>query len=222
MEHLGAHAQGLAEAAGAHGHDHELLDLHVVGGMGAAVEDVHHGHGQDLGVGAADIVVQGGAQGLGRRLGAGQGSAQNGVGAQLGLVGGAVQLDEGLVDGGLIQHIHAHQALGDVGVHVLHGGEHALAQVTALVAVAELAGLIDAGGGTGGHGGAADGAVLQVDLHLNGGIAAAVQDLAAQHVNDLNDLLHDENSFRIGGGSLLPPTGVFCVGGGLRPAGALW
>ena len=37
VEHLSAHAQSLMEARGAHGHDHELLDLHVVGGMGAAV-----------------------------------------------------------------------------------------------------------------------------------------------------------------------------------------
>ncbi len=126
VEHLGAHAQGLAEATGAHRHDHELLDLHVVGGVSAAVENVHHGHGQNLGRWRRRYSCTGGAQGLGRRLGAGQGSAQNGVGAQLGLVGGAVQLDQSLVDGGLIQHIHAHQALGDVGVHVLHGGEHAL------------------------------------------------------------------------------------------------
>ena len=38
--------------------------------------------------------------------------------------------------------------------------------------------------------GAAHGAVLQIDLHLNGGVAAAVQDLAAQNVNDLDHLLH--------------------------------
>ena len=182
------------EAGGAHGHDHELLDLHVVGGVGAAVEDVHHGHGQHLGVGAADVVVQGGAQALGCGLGAGQGGAQDGVGAQAALVGGAVQLDEHLVDGHLIQHVGADQGLGDLGVHVVHGLHHALALVAALVAVPQLAGLIDAGGGAGGHRGAAHSAVLQVDLHLHGGVAAAVQDLAAQNVYDLNDLLHDNQS----------------------------
>ncbi len=135
---------------------------------------------------------------------------------RLGLVGGAVQLDEGLVDGGLIQHVHAHQALGDLGVHVLHGGEHALAQVAALVAVAELAGLVDAGGGAGGHGGAAHGAVLQVDLHLNGGIAAAVQDLAAQDVNDLNDLLHVKTPFVLRREPAPAYRGILC--GGRAPA----
>ena len=158
--------------------------------MSAAVEDVHHGHGEGLGVDTADIVVEADAQALSGGLGAGQGGAQDGVGAQTALVGGAVELDHGLVDGSLIQHVHAHQALGDLVVDVLHGVEDALAQVAALVAVPELTGLVDAGGGAGGHAGAAHGAVFQVDLHLNGGIAAGVQNLTAQDVDDLDDLLH--------------------------------
>ena len=190
VENLGAHLEGLLPAAGAHRHDHELLDVHVVGGVSAAVEDVHHGHGEGLGVDAADIVVEADAQALSGGLGAGQGGTQDGVGAQAALVGGAVELDHGLVDGSLIQHVHAHQALGDLVVDVLHGVEDALAQVAALVAVPELTGLVDAGGGAGGHAGAAHGAVFQVDLHLNGGIAAGVQDLTAQDVDDLDDLLH--------------------------------
>ena len=194
VEDLGAHPQGLMPAAGAHRHDHKLLDVHVVGGVSAAVEDVHHGHRQGLGVDAADIAVQGHAQALGSGLGTGQGGAQNGVGAQTALVGGAVQVDEGLVDGHLIQHVHAHQALGDLGIHVLHSSEDALAQVAALVAVPELAGLVHAGGSAGGHSGAAHGAVVQIDLHLNGGIAAGVQDLTAQDVYDLDDLLHGKST----------------------------
>ena len=193
VEHLGAAAQGLAPGGCGHGHDHELLDVHVVGGMGAAVEDIHHGHGQGLGVGAADIGVQGQAQGLGRGAGAGQGHAQDGVCAQAGLVGGAVQVDHGLVDEGLVHGVHAGEGLGDLAVDGVHGLEHALAQITALVAVAELTGLVNAGGSAGGHGGtAAVGvqAVLHIDLHLHGGIAAAVHDLAADDVDDLKKFFH--------------------------------
>ena len=190
MEHLGAAAQGLPEGGSGDGHDHELLDLHVVGGVGTAVEDVHHGHGQLLGVHAADVVIQAGAQALGSGLGAGQRGAQNGVGTQAALVGSAVQIDEHLVDGHLIQHVGADEGLGDLGVHVLHGGLNALAVITALVAVTQLAGLVNTGGSAGGDRSAAHGAVLQIDLHLNGGVAAAVQDLAAQNVNDLDHLLH--------------------------------
>ena len=46
MEHLGAVAHRLADGAGTHAADHELLQVHAVVGMGAAVEDVHHGHRQ--------------------------------------------------------------------------------------------------------------------------------------------------------------------------------
>ena len=158
--------------------------------MGTAVEDVHHGHGQGLAVHAAHVVVEGHTQALSGGLGHGQGAAQDGVGTQAGLVGGAVQLDHGLVDGHLVQGVHADEALGQLGVHVGHGLLHALAQVAALVAVPQLAGLVDAGGRAGGNGGAAHGAVLQHDLHLNGGVAAGVQDFTAKHVNDLKHLFH--------------------------------
>ena len=60
MEHLGAPAQGLFEA-GRHptGHDHKLLRVHGVGGVCAAVQDVHHGHGQAVAIHAAQKTVQG-------------------------------------------------------------------------------------------------------------------------------------------------------------------
>jgi hypothetical protein len=54
----------------------------------------------------------------------------------------------------------------------------ALAQVAPLVAVAQLDRLALAGGGAGRHGRAAHGPALQHDLGLDGGVAAAVQDLA--------------------------------------------
>ena len=158
--------------------------------MGAAVEDVHHRHGQGLGVDAADVVVQGQVQSGSGGAGAGQGDAEHGVGAEAGLVGGTVELDEQLVDAGLVEDVHAQEGFGYLGVDVLHGTGHALAHVTALVAVTQLAGLIDAGGGAGGNGSAADGAVVEGHFDLNGRIAAAVEDLASLYVNDLKVLFH--------------------------------
>jgi len=101
-----------------------------------------------------------------------------------------VQFYHGLVDGHLVQYVHADKTLGDLGIHVLHRLLHALAQIAVLVPVPKLTGFIDAGGSAGGDGGTAHRAVLQIDLHLHGGIATGIQDLTAQYVDDLNDLFH--------------------------------
>ena len=227
MEDLGAHAQGLAEAGSAHRHDHELLDLHVVGGVCAAVEDIHHGHGQLLCVNAADIVVQGGAQALSRGLCAGQGGAQDGVGTQAALVGRTVQGNQLLVNRHLIQHILTHQGIADLGIDVVHSVLDALAQITALIAVTQLTCLINAGGRTGGNRSTAHSTVFQIDLYLNCRVAAAVQDLAADDINNLNHLLHGNqtpfNSWRnalpLASGIIEFTRAPVCVGGlSNRPA----
>jgi hypothetical protein len=44
---------------GADGHDHELLEVDVVVGVRAAVDDVHQGHGQHVRPRAADIAARG-------------------------------------------------------------------------------------------------------------------------------------------------------------------
>ena len=51
------------------GHDHELLEVDLVVGVGAAVEHVHHRHRQHVRVGAAEVAPQRLAGVGGRRLG---------------------------------------------------------------------------------------------------------------------------------------------------------
>ena len=191
MEHFRAHTQRLGEALGADGHDHELLDVNVAaGGVCAAVEHVHHRHRQRLGVAAADVVVQRQAQSLCSSLGNSQGHAENSIGAETGLVRGAVQLDEQLVDGGLVEDVHALQRLSDLDVDVLNCLEHALAEVTALIAVAQLASLVDTGGSAGRNGSAANGAVVERDLDFHGRIAAGVQNLSGAYIHNFKIVLH--------------------------------
>ncbi len=90
---LGARAQRLAEGRRADRRDHELLDVDVGVGVRAAVEDVHHRHRQQVGVGAADVAEQRQVGGLGGGPGDGERDAEDRVGAELGLVGGAVELE---------------------------------------------------------------------------------------------------------------------------------
>ena len=185
VEDLSAPAQALFKGGGTHGHDHELLRVHGVGGVCAAVQDVHHGDGQTVAVHAAEEAVEGHIQRGGRSAAGGDGNGQNGVCAQFGLVLGAVGVDHSLVDGIDVGGIHADDGICDDGVDVLHGLGDALAQIATLVTVAQLQRLELAGGCTGR--GAAPGyrAIGQRDLGLYGGVAAGVQDLTAQNVYDL-------------------------------------
>ena len=196
VEDLCAHTQCLLPALCADGHDHELLDIDVgAGRVCATVEDVHHGNGQGLGVYAADVVIKALAGSLCRCACAGEGYAENGVCAEAGLVGGAVYLDEHLVDAGLIEHVQTDHCFRDLAVYVLNRLADALAAVTALVAVAKLAGLVHTGGCAGGDCRTADGAVIEGDLDLDGRVAAGVKDLSCHYVNDLKVLFHFVISF---------------------------
>ena len=161
VEDFGAPAEGVGEGLGADGHDHELLEVDVGVGVGAAVEDVHHGRGQDAGVDAAEVAVERELEGVGGGAGGGHGDGEDGVGAEPGLVFGAVDGDHGGVDEALVGGVHAGELGGEDGLDVLDGLEDAFAEVVLLVAVAELDGLVLAGGGAGGDGGAAHGSAVE-------------------------------------------------------------
>ena len=190
VEHLGAGAQGLAEALGPHRQDHELLDVERVVGMGAAIDDVHQRRRQHARVDAAQIAIERQAGADGGGPGGGEAHGQDGVGAETLLVLGAVELDHRGVERGLVERVEAGDRVGDLAVDGVDRAGHALAEIAALVAVAQLDGLARAGRGARGHGRPAEGAALQDDVGLDGRVAAAVQDLAAADRDDL-ELAHD-------------------------------
>ena len=106
---LGAPAQRLAEGLGADRRDHELLDVDVGVGVAAAVEDVHHRHRQHVGVRAADVAEQRQVGGVGGGAGHGERDAEDGVGADLLLVGAAVDGEHLGVDEALLAGVEAEQ-----------------------------------------------------------------------------------------------------------------
>ena len=181
---LGAPAQCLGEGGSADGHDHELLEVNVVVGMGAAVQDIHHGGGQLVGVHATDVLVQGKLGGFRCSASGCQGGAQNGVGAELALVVGAVGLDHLVVDSALIVGLKANQHVGDFLVNVGNGLQRALAQITLGIAIAKLDGLECARRSAGRNHSAANGTIVQRDLDLDRGITARIQNLATVHIDD--------------------------------------
>ena len=165
--------------------EHELLDVEPVVGVGAAVDHVHQGERERPGIRAAQVaeerdpeVVRGGA-------GAGEGHAEDRVGAQRLLLGRAVELAERAVDQGLVGRVHALDLGGDHALHVAHGLQHPLAAEAPPVVVAKLEGLGAPGRGARRHRRAALGAAVQVHLHLEGGIPAGIENLAGVDVDDL-------------------------------------
>ena len=90
----------------------------------------------------------------GRRVGRGQRHAEDGVGPQMRLVGGAVEIDERPVELLLVGRIVSGHRGGDLGVDVRDGVGDALAEV-GLAPVAQLGGLELAGGRSRRHRGSA-------------------------------------------------------------------
>ena len=117
-------------------------------------------------------------------LATGERDAENGVGAEPALVRRAVEIDHGLVDLDLLLGRHVAERLEDFAVDGLDRLQHALAEIARLVAVAQLDRLMRAGGGARRHRRAAHRAVLQHHVDLDGGIAAAVENFAADDVDD--------------------------------------
>ena len=91
------------------GHNHELLEGETATGVGATVQDILEGNGQDeglLGSGkVGDVSVEGNTLLSGGSLGNGQRNTEDGVGTELALVGGTIELVQELVDLGLLLNI---------------------------------------------------------------------------------------------------------------------
>ena len=119
VERLRAHAQALAERGGADRHDHELLEVDRVVGVGAAVDDVHHRHGQHARRLPAEVAPQRQALLGGGRARGGERHAEDRVGAQARLVRRAVELDQRPVEPRLVERVVARDGLRDLPVDVL-------------------------------------------------------------------------------------------------------
>ena len=83
----------------------------------------------------------------------------------------------------LVVGLHAARRVEDLAVDGVDRLAHALAAI-ALVAIAQLDSLMRAGRGARGHRGAAEGAVLQQDIDLDGRVAAAVENFPADDGSD--------------------------------------
>src|SRR3990167_4309602 len=117
MENFGAHAHGVGERLGANRLNHEFLDIDVVIGMFATVDDVHHRYRHRVhtrsAVQVSDVRVQRHAFGLGSGLGRSQGYGEDGVGTQRRFVLGSVEGDHRAVQALLVDWVFAQQQVTD-------------------------------------------------------------------------------------------------------------
>ena len=135
---------------------------------------------------APQVAVQRHPVGVRGGVGHGQGNPQDGVGPQLGFVGGAVQGDQRRVHRQLLVRRPPLQLRSDGLVDEGHGLQHALAPIASRIAVAQLHRLVGAGGGARRHRRAAAAPVLQRHFHFDGGIAPGIEDLAGVNGFDIH------------------------------------
>ena len=191
MESFDAPAQSFAERLCAHRHDHELLKVHVVVGMGSAIKDVHHRRGQQTGRETAKISVEFNSQVVSHGARRRHGHGQNRIRAQLALRRRTVEHQHGIVKVALFAGIHAFKFRRNHLVDVLDGLQNALARIAALVAIAQLQRFMLAGGGAAGNRRSPACPALQNDVSFDRGITARIQNFAGQ--NQLN-LSHGNKS----------------------------
>ena len=157
--------------------------------MRSPVDQVEQRDGQDPGGRSAEIPVEWKSARRGRGPGKSQRHGQNGIGAQLLLVGCAVQVAHGLVRAHLIQGVAAHQLRADQPVDVAHRRLDALAGERR-PAVTQLQGFPGTSGGAGRDTCPTPGATGQKHLRLHSGIPAGIENAArANRLNSGGDHL---------------------------------
>ena len=202
---LRAHDHALAEGLGARGDDEVLLEGELVARVRPAVDHVEarHRHDQLRVAGEVSVVaVERDALGGRAGLGDGEGDAEDGVRAEVGLVRRVIHLVHQVVDGRLVGRVHAQDLGSDLVVHVGDSAEDALAHVP-ITLVAQLDGLIRARRRTAGHRRAVQLAARH-DVDLDRRVAARVEDLAGLHgvdgghlrVHDAARAVHDRRALR--------------------------
>jgi len=109
---------------------------------------------------------------------------QDGVGAEARFIVGAVEVDHGLIDEGLLLGIEADDRFRNLGVDVFDRLHHTLAEEAAGIAIAQFDRFARTGGSTGRHCGAPHDAALQKHIGFNGGIATGIENLSCNNIND--------------------------------------
>src|SRR5213078_5106928 len=137
------------------------------------VENVHHRHGHDARERAAEVAKEGHADRERRGARRRHRNGEQRVGAELGLVRRAVELEHRRVDAELIGRLDSAKGGCDGLLDVSDRVPNALAAVAITLTIAELDSLVLSGAGPTGDGGATHNSVVEYDVGFDGGISTA-------------------------------------------------
>ncbi len=200
MENFHAPAQRLGKRRCSHRHHHELLEVDIVIGVRAAVEDVHHRHRNGVGSGSAEVAIERKLKRACARARRGHRNRENRVRSQPSLVRRAIQFDQPRVEPALVGCVQSDDGFRDLAIDVRNCLQHALAEELTLVAIPQFDGLMLTGGRATRHNGARAGAAIQINFSFNGRIATRVKHLASANNSNTcerhNGVLYSSDGFR--------------------------
>jgi hypothetical protein len=115
VEDLGDGLEAVGEGGEAVGHDHEFLEVDRGVRVGAAVDDVGHRNGQDLGVGPAEVLEEGLAEAGPAAWAVASDTARMALAPSFDLVSVPSSLSMMRIDADLVRGVFAEQLGGDLG-----------------------------------------------------------------------------------------------------------
>ena len=129
-------AQRFGKGFSAHRHNHEFLEIHVVVGVRAAIQNVHHRYRQDIGGSATQVAVQ--RESVLRRGGSRHchRNGKNRISSQAALILRSIKFNHGMVDRTLFRSVHIRERVGYLAGHILDRLENALSEIARVIAIA--------------------------------------------------------------------------------------
>ena len=180
---LGADPECLGERRRAGRDEHELLQIDRIGSVHAAVDHVHHRHGERVPSFASEVPEERDPGVRCAGLCCGERGPEDRVRTESALVRGAVERDQRGIEPCLVGRVEAGEACGDLAVHIGNRVRDALA-AEGRSAVAQLDRLVHAGRGARGNRRAAERAGLEPNVDLDGRIAARIEHPPAVNLGD--------------------------------------
>ena len=138
VEYLSTHTYSLLDACSTNRTNHELLECDRSVRVCTTVNDVHHWERHCVAVATTDVAVQRDVKSLSSSLCCSQRNTEDSVSTELTLCRSTVECKHLLVNGTLVEDAVALESRSDDSIYILNSLQNALAEVTTLVAIAEL------------------------------------------------------------------------------------